>query len=214
MPTIILINPNTSTATTHTMVAIAQACAPAGVLIEGLTAPFGSPLITNAAQLACAAHAVIALTPSIKADGVIVSAFGDPGCDELASLLACPVVGIGAASMRVAATSGRRFSVATTTPELVDSIRSRAAALNLDQQLVSIRLTAGDPTILTADAARLEAALADAVRLAIIEDGAQAVIIGGGPLARAAHALAPQFNVPIIEPIPAAVQAMVQTLMG
>ena len=124
------------------------------------------------------------------------------------------VVGIGAASMQAAAASDRRFSIATTTPELVDSIRRRAATLNLDQQLVSIRLTAGDPAILTADAARLEAALADAVQLAINVDGAQAVIIGGGPLARAARALAPQFNVPIIEPIPAAVQAMVQTLMG
>ncbi len=212
MPTILLINSNTSAATTVAMVAIAQACAPTGISIEGVTAPFGSPLITNAAQLECSAHAVIALSPAMKADGVIVSAFGDPGSDELASLLACPVVGIGAASMRAAATNGRRFSIATTTPDLVDSIRRRAALLNLDQQLMSIRLTAGDPAFLTADAVRLEAALADAVRLAINEDGAQAVIIGGGPLARAARALVPQFSVPIIEPIPAAVEAMVQAL--
>ena len=71
-----------------------------------------------------------------------------------------------------------------------------------------------DESAMTAEqvTTRLEAALADAVRLAITVDHAQAVIIGGGPLARAARALASQFDVPIIEPIPAAVQAMVQAL--
>jgi Asp/Glu/hydantoin racemase len=60
------------------------------------------PLLTNEADLDEAARAVRALGPELaqSADAVIVSAFGDPGADELAALLERPVVGIAEASMR------------------------------------------------------------------------------------------------------------------
>ena len=51
---------------------------------------------------------------------------------------------------------------------------------------------------------RVRDALADAVRRCVNDDGAQAVIIGGGPLGEAARELQPMFPQPIIQPIPAA----------
>jgi Asp/Glu/hydantoin racemase len=57
-----------------------------------------------------------------------------------------------------------------------------------------------------ADPAAVTEALALACEAAIRIDGAQALVIGGGPLALAARALRPRFVVPIIEPIPAAVR--------
>ena len=74
MPSIQLINPNTSQRTTDTMVAIARASAPSGWTIEGITAPFGVALITNAQELEIACQAVCSLGQSLKADGVIVAA--------------------------------------------------------------------------------------------------------------------------------------------
>ena len=38
-------------------------------------------------------------------------------------------------------------------------------------------------------------------------DGAQAVVIGGGPLSEAALWLAPRFEVPVLSPVVAAMQA-------
>ena len=65
--------------------------------------------------------------------------------------------------------------------------------------------------MMSADATEQE--LAWLVRQAIEEDGAGAVVIGGGPLAVAARALAPRFpHCPIIEPIPAAVELVAQEL--
>jgi len=55
-------------------------------------------------------------------------------------------------------------------------------------------------------------ALAEAVRQSIRCDGAQAVIIGGGPLGQAAIALASRFTTPIIAPIPAAVRRLMRAI--
>jgi Asp/Glu/hydantoin racemase len=104
MKRIVLVNPNTSAALTTLMVEIARERAPANVQIEGLTAAFGAPLITCDAELDEAADAVRALERELaqRADAVIVSAFGDPGADDLARLLRLPVIGIAEAGMRTA----------------------------------------------------------------------------------------------------------------
>jgi Asp/Glu/hydantoin racemase len=43
-------------------------------------------------------------------------------------------------------------------------------------------------------------------------DGAEAVIIGGGPLGQAAIALTPRFTTPIVAPIPAAVRRLLRAM--
>ena len=58
MPDILLINPNSSQATTEMMVRIAQAEAPEGCAIVGATARRGPPMIVNETELAAAAHEV------------------------------------------------------------------------------------------------------------------------------------------------------------
>ena len=205
-----LINPNTNAETTAVMTDIALAAAPTGWTIEGLTAPFGPPLIAEPMALARAADAVLALAPTLAGfDAAIVAAFGDPGRAALARLWKRPVVGIAEAGMAEAASlSGGRFSVVTTTSGLKDAIRDVAIDYGWGPALASIRTTSGDAAGLMADPARLEAALADLIRKAIAEDGARAVVIGGGPLAKAARALARRFSVPVIAPIPAAVRAL------
>ena len=75
-------------------------------------------------------------------------------------------------------------------------------------QFSQAELETGDPIALTASVAELEIALAEAVRTAIQTRDIEAVVIGGGPLAVAARTLAPQFQIPIIEPIPAAVRIL------
>jgi allantoin racemase len=214
MKRIHLINPNTSTATTALMVGLASAAAPAGFVIEGITARTGAPLITNPASLEVAAAAVDDLAAELTGDGVIVAAFGDPGADRLRRRLAVPVIGIGEAAVRAASAGGRRFSIVTTTPLLEASIRERVALLGFAEQLASIRITTQDPVALTADAAQLEAALQELVDRCVADDGAGAIIVGGGPLAAAARAIAGRTKAAIIEPVPAAVAWMADELLG
>jgi allantoin racemase len=211
---IALINPNTSVATTARMVEIARAAAEPGIEIVGITAPYGAPLITNPEALSTAGDAVLSL-PDTAFDGmagVIVAAFGDPGAEALRQRLSVPVIGIAEASMRAASEVGR-FSVVTTTPLLADNIRRRAAHLGLGDRLASVRTTDDDPASLMTDETALRAALAALIDVAVTEDGAEAVIIGGGPLAVVARVLAARSPVPLIEPVPAATRGLIARLV-
>lgn len=212
-----LINPNTSTVTTAAMVALAQAEAAGAFAVEGVTAAFGAPMIVDEAALAVGAQAVAQVAAAwavgARPDAAIVAAFGDPGVAAVEAVLPGRVVGIGAAGLAEAAAGGRRVAVATTTPGLVAAIEGRAAALGLSSGWLGVFLTPGDPVALTADPARLEAALADAVGRAQAA-GAEAVVIGGGPLAVAARALRPRFAAEIVEPVPAAARAVARLLAG
>lgn len=116
--------------------------------------------------------------------------------------------------MRAAAQGGRAFGVATTTPLLADAIAARAAALGLAEKLTGIRCTAGDPLALSGDKAALTQALGEMVEACIAADGAEAVIIGGGPLGEAAGALQAQYATPVISPIPCAVASLLEQIPG
>ena len=208
---IALINPNTSTATTATMLRIARETAGADVALHGVTAAFGASLITNPAALAKAEEAVVASIPRLsQASAVIIAAFADPGLRALRARLSIPVTGIAEAGMQEAATGGRPFAVVTTTPDLVDSIAATAAGQG-HETFIGTWTTAGDPVALTGNATALCAALAEASQQAV-SAGARAIVIGGGPLAEAARSLAASSPVPLIEPLPAAVRLCLRRL--
>ncbi|CAG2159869.1 aspartate/glutamate racemase family protein [Cupriavidus numazuensis] len=212
MHPILLINPNTSQATTQMMVEIARSSLGGRAAIRGLTMEDGVPMIVEEGDLQAAADVVGAVdVGSVR--GVIVAAFGDPGAEALRRRLMVPVVGIGEAAMREAAQHGR-FGIATTTPALAAAIASKVHQLGLEASFTGTRFTSGDPLRLGQDPEALETALAAAVQSCIETDGAQAVVIGGGPLGRAAEALSRRFAIPVIGPVPAACRAILRALDG
>lgn len=212
---VLLANPNSNAAATGRMVAAARHAAPGWLRVEGYTTAASPALIVDDAggEAAETAVAVAAGRDFGGFDGVIVSAYIDPGIDRVRAALPVPVVGIGEASMRAAAAVGR-FSVAMTTPGLVDWVRRYAERLGLADRLASIPCTTDEPHALMADPDRVLAALDGLIRRAVAEDGAEAVVIGGGPLADAARTLAATSPVPLIEPVPAAVREMAARLAG
>ncbi|WP_199085079.1 aspartate/glutamate racemase family protein [Bosea sp. ASV33] len=212
-PHILLINPNSSQATSAMMQAIAQRAAGDGLPVAVATARRSPAMIVTEEDLLAAAAEVVEIGRGHAADcaGIVVSAFGDPGLDELRERVDIPVTGICEASMQVAAQYGRPFAVATTTPLLADAIAARAAALGFAHQLTGIRCTAGDPLALSVDKASLTAALGKMVE-ACIADGAESVIIGGGPLGEAAGALQAHYATPVISPIPCAITSLLNQI--
>lgn len=211
MKQVLLINPNSSRDATAMMAGIAQACGRGDVIVLEATATRSPPMIVTAEQLSAAADEVveIGVRDASKVSGIIISAFGDPGIGQLRQQVSVPVVGICEASMIEAAAGGRRFGVATVTPQLAVAIEQRARDLGLLHLYTGIRLTPGDPVKLAADSLHLEEALARAVAQCFADDHADAVIIGGGPLGQAATGLARSFKQPVIAPIPAAVRQLV-----
>ena len=206
-PEILLINPNTSARTLDMMIAAAAPHVSSRLSLRGVLAASGVPMIVDQAQLSAAATEVVRLgeaeAPRVAA--IVVAAFGDPGVASLRDLVSVPVIGIGEASIREAAAGGRRFGIATTTPALVGAIERLVEALDLHRSFTGVRIPAAHPLELAADAPRQEAALAKAAEQCFEQDGADAVIIGGGPLSAAARALRDRFSAGLIEPVPAAI---------
>lgn len=204
---LLLLNPNTDFRTTAVMCEVAQAAASRNVSVEGATAGFGVPLITDEAALETAAQAVAAAVEAIstRPDGVIVAAFGDPGLEAARAGLSCPVTGIAEAAMAEAGLDGRPFAVVTTTPDLVAAIGRRAALYGFGHGYVGTYVTSGDPAAVTADPERAASAFVALCHEAR-RDGAAAIVVGGGPLAIAARRLAATAPLPVIEPVPAAVR--------
>lgn len=188
---------------------MARRSAPACHVVVGATALRGSTLIDDEEKLATSAEAVVEVALALdlsKYSGVIVSAFGDPGLEALRRSSPVPVTGIAEAGIIEAAQNGRRFSIVTTTPQLSSAINKRVIHYGYGDLYTGLRLTAGHPADIMKDPVLLEASLARACEAAISQDGAEAIVIGGGPLAVSAVSLRSRFSIPIIEPVPAAVR--------
>ncbi|MDN5568649.1 MAG: aspartate/glutamate racemase family protein [Paracoccus sp. (in: a-proteobacteria)] len=197
---ILLANPNADTRMTRVMCDIAARHL---ALVRGWTAANGPLVIQMPSELQRAAQQVALLVPPRGCRGVIVSAFGDPGAVALAARLSCPVLGIGAAAAMAAGAGGRSFAVATTTPYLAAGIDALMSAHAGQGRYLGCFLTEGPALAVMGDPTALDRALLIAATRAA-DAGAQAVIIGGGPLAQAAERIAPLCPVPLIQPIPEA----------
>jgi Asp/Glu/hydantoin racemase len=118
---------------------------------------------------------------------VIVAAFGDPGLAHLRRVLGCPVTGIAEAGMAEAAAGGRPFVVVTTTPGPAASIGEMEKAYGYGDLCRGVCLTCSEAHEVMADPHRFEAGLAAACKQAVRHHDAEAIVIGGGPLAMAAR---------------------------
>ena len=218
MRNILLINPNTNAQTTAMMVQLVQQHLPASWCVYGVTAEQGVSMITTAQELYAASHQVRACWVqaqnhlNLSWDGVILACYADPEIEWLRAATGVPTVGIGEASMQAASAGQRRFGIATTTPELDLAMRMQVERLGLKHWYCGARYTEGNPMQLVAQADALLQQLHHAVEQCAQSDGAQAVVIGGGPLGQAAQALAAQTNIPLIAPLTAAAQWMQQAL--
>ena len=212
---IALINPNTSTQATALMLASARQALPEGFSVEGRTAPKGQPLITHQAALDEAAHVVADYGAQVAAEGfeaLIISGFGDPGLETLRQRVSVPVHGIAEAGIAEAAQGGRCYSIVTVTPDLYDSLLLATKTHGQQGRLASIRFTQASLDAAMSTPQALEAALFDACQDAMTLDGAQAIVIGGGPLAKAARDIADCLHIPVIDPVSAAIRLAVKTI--
>ena len=203
---IALVNPNTSKSTTSEMVRIAEASLGKNVKILGYTVQRGVTFIKEPKSLALAGRAVEELVPLLKkVDGVVISAFGDPGLQELRRKLSVPVTGIAEASMFTAARNGQGFAVVTTTPQLREVIAKTAKDYG-HRNFRGTWVTPGDPTKHFSNLENLKYLLTAAIERAQREAIINAVIIGGGPLATIAKELQTTCTIQIVEPLPEAMR--------
>lgn len=211
--TIVLINPNSNEDSTRSMVDLAKAETDGVANVVGVSNENAPSLLTTPQDMEEAATGVVRLGVDAAGDGnviaIIVSAFSDPGLEELRAEVDIPVFGIGEEAFHAAARDDREFGIVTVTPDkdLVESFRERAESLGYSHLYRGVRVTPGDPDELVESPEKLDAALTEAVQESVRLDGSEAVIMGGGPLSEPGLRIEDQFEEPLVVAVNAAAAA-------
>ena len=208
MTRILVVNSNTTEAVTARIAASAAAACPAGVTCRTVSAPFGLPLIVTRADWLVAGPATLAALAAHRGeyDAAVIACFGDPGLDAAKELLDVPVIGISEAAFHAAAMLGRRFGVVSFTAALQPMFEDCLDHHGLRSRCTGFRMGpafAGDPGRVAEERRDL---LLDLIEQASSQDGADTVILAGGPLAGIAASLQQHTETPLIDGTSAAVR--------
>lgn len=141
--------------------------------------------------------------PSLAAGAcaVCVGCFYDPGIRELREVLDVPVIGIGEASYHVAAPLAHRFSVLVGRRKWIPKMADNASLYGFERRIASWRVVDISVAELHRDADRALAAVLEAGRRAVEEDGAEALILGCAAMEDLAGGVQAALGVPVVDPV-------------
>lgn len=219
MPRILVINPNISEPVTALIEAEARRAARRETEIVMATAAFGVEYIETRSEAAIGGHAVLSLVAEAgpNYDAIVISAFGDPGVNAAKEIAPCPVVGISEAAFATAGLIGGNFAIIAISQRITAWYRECVHINDADGRLVGIRsLSSPLNNIGTVQEDNAERLLA-LCELAIIEDGADSIILAGAPLAGLGRQIRDQVAVPLVDGVACGVQqaeALVQAGLG
>jgi Asp/Glu/hydantoin racemase len=205
---LLVINPNITESVTRLIGDEARRAASPGTELTLLTAPFGVAYIETRLEAVIGAYASLLLIAEnvAKHDAVIIAAFGDPGLPALRDATDRPVIGLTEAALGAAARLAQRFSIIAISPRIAAWYREVVDQYKMGERLLSIRAL-DQPLrdiggVQDEHAARLKALCTSAVE----QDGAQALILAGAPLAGLARRIEGELPVPLVDPIASAVR--------
>ncbi|MBX9750762.1 MAG: aspartate/glutamate racemase family protein [Roseococcus sp.] len=198
---ILVVNSNTTDSVTARIALAAEAALPPGCSVEAVSAPFGLPLIVTRADWSVAGPATVAALAARRGefDAAVVACFGDPGVEAARELFDVPVVGISEAAFHAACMLGRRFGIVSFTAALKPMFVDCLEHAGLANRCAGFRMGpafSGDPGRVAEERRDMILELCHA---SIEQDGAEVVILAGGPLAGLAPLLAPDVAAPLVD---------------
>lgn len=214
---LLLINPNTSLATTDRLAQTLRPLLPDDVQLALRTATRGAHYIACEASHAVAGAAVLESWAEHLAGvegqaaplhGVLIGCFGDPGLFALRESSACPVTGLAEASFIEAARRGP-FAIVTGGKRWPPILQRLALSLGYGEQLLHIETVAPTGAEMQADPAAALRHLALACRAAA-RPGVASIIVGGAGLAGYAQALQAHVDLPLIDSAQAGLKVLLE----
>ena len=198
---ILVVNSNTTDSVTARIAEAAQAALPEGCTVETISAPFGHPLIVTRADWMVAGPATVAALAARHGtyDAAVVACFGDPGVEAAKELFDVPVVGISEAAFHAACLLGKRFGIVSFTAALKPMFVDCLERAGLTSRCAGFRMGpafAGDPGRVAEERRDM---ILELCRASIEQDGAEVVILAGGPLAGLAPLLAADVAAPLVD---------------
>jgi len=214
--TFLLINPNTSRATTERLQSAWLSRPPSGAQLLTRTARFGAPYISCEASHAVASHACLDAWSTHLSEtnqqpsGILIGCFGDPGLFALREVSACPVTGLAEASFIKAAQLGP-FAVVTGGERWRPMLERLALNLGFDDRLLHIETIAPTGAELQANPS-MALDLLHGACVKAAASGAHSVILGGAGLVGYSQQLAPRLSIPLLDSVAAGFDVLLEQL--
>ncbi len=212
---ILLINPNISESVTALIEAEARRAALETTEVFTDTVQMGVAYIETPAEAVVASYATFDLLAQCHTeyDGVVIAAFGDPGVSQAKEILPIPVIGLTEAALASAFLLGGRFAIVGISERIGYWYQEVIADLGMTRRFAGYsglgQAFADVGTV--RDEAR---AVLLQMCLKRVEQGADAIILAGAPLAGLARDIADQVPVPLIDGVGSAVRMLEAMVRG
>lgn len=142
---------------------------------------------------------------------VVIDCMGDPGLRPARECVSIPVVGPAETAMHIASILGHSFSVITVLDSIRPMLENQAKVYGVRDKLASVRSVDIPVLDLESDLDRVKRVLTEQAVIAVQQDGAGVIIFGCTGMLGCADAvraglLSKGLDVPVIDPVPAAVR--------
>jgi len=212
-----VINPNTSSVMTEMIRRSAEQAASAGTELICSGLPHGPEYADCAYDNVLVSQELVRVVQADEQDGsydaYIVASFADPALDALRELTDRPVVGIAESALHLSAFLGYRFAVINTMPRLTKNFTNSVRLAGAENRLAAIKLPPYRVSSFLESTEDAKAMLVATAREAIVQDGAEVIILGGGMLAGYADFLSAEVGVPVLDGVKCAVK-LAESLVG
>ncbi len=203
-----LVNPNTTASMTDKAAAVARAVAAPGTTIRADQPDDGPVSIEGPYDAAFAVPGMlgrIEAAIAAGADAHVIACFDDTGLDAARALSPKPVIGIGEAAFDVASLLGERFSVVTTLSRSIPTIEANLVRYGLASRCARVR--AAEVPVLALEEEGSDACdrISAEIARAIVEDRAEAIVLGCAGMTDLARRLERAHGVPVVDGVAAAV---------
>ncbi len=206
---LLLVNPNTSAATTDQVLENAGRYARPGTEVAAINPDAGPSIILGRYEDQLATAAMLRKVEDLDRDSfdaLIVAAYSDSGLYALRELLTVPVLGLAESSMLLGSTVGHKFTILTFVERLRPFLEDLVTGYGFEDRLASIRIVELRAAELRDSSGQPNPLLIEAARAALVEDGAEVILLGGSTLTGLDKVLETELGAPVIDGVVAAVK--------
>lgn len=204
---LLIVNPNTTASMTRKIAEAAKAAALRDTAIVTVNPDYGPPSVEGYFDEAFAVPGIISeMREHPDCDATVIACFDDTGLDAARCIGPSPVIGIGEAAFHMATLIAGTFSVVTTLVRSIPAVERNLVRYGLASRCVKVR--ASDVPVLDLEIPDSNARerISAEIGAAIVEDRAEAVVLGCAGMADLAQALSVEHGVPVLDGVSCAVK--------
>ena len=201
MPSLLVINPNTTQAMTDDIGRGARAAAGPDTVIDCVQPAAGPRSIEGFTDEVLAAYNLVDTVAAARGryDGIVVACYGDPAISACREVSDVPVVGIAEASFHMACLVAHKWSIVTVLPRVKPLLEEVVIRNGLERRCASIRPAPLTVLEIEEDLDRAKRMMVDEARIAIEQDGAEAILLGCAGLGPIDKAMQDELGVPVFD---------------